>query len=338
MARTARVIHAIALPPASEGEMQYKDYYAALGVARDASEQQIKQAYRKLARKYHPDVSKEADAEARFKEVAEAYQTLKDPQKRAAYDQLGSHRPGEEFRPPPNWQEQWQGSSAEVSSFAEQMDLSDLFAHLGAGFARGASARANRSMPGRDFEVPVAISIEQAYAGTQIDLDLAMPEYDERGRLRQVPQSFRARIPKGATEGQRLRLAGKGGRGFNGGRNGDLYLDISLRPHPIYRAAGHDLFLDLPLAPWEAVLGTSVEVPTPGGAVRLKVPAGTQAAQQLRLPRRGLPRPHGEPGDLYAIVSIVVPREVSDRERALYRELSEVGNFDPRAALRQEDS
>ena len=318
--------------------MQYKDYYAALGVARDASEEQIKQAYRKLARKYHPDVSKEPEAEAKFKEVAEAYQTLKDREKRAAYDQLGKHRPGEDFRPPPDWQQQWQGPFGEGSSFSEQVDLGDLFAHLGGGFARATGRGAQMSMPGRDFEVAVPISIEEAYGGTHIDLDLAMPEYDEQGRLRPVPQAFRARIPKGATQGQRLRLAGKGGRGFNGGRNGDLYLDISLRPHPIYRAHGHDLYLDLPLAPWEAVLGTSVEVPTPGGAVRLKVPPGTQAGQQLRLPGRGLPRPRGGAADLYAVVSIVLPREASERERALYRELGEASSFNPRAHLSEEGS
>jgi curved DNA-binding protein len=318
--------------------MQYKDYYAALGVARDASEEQVKQAYRKLARKYHPDVSKQPDAEEKFKQVAEAYQTLKDPQKRAAYDQLGAHRPGENFKPPPDWQQQWHGSFGEDSSFAEQIDLADLFAHLGAGFGGGAgpagpggASRARMSMAGQDFEVAVPITIEQAYTGTQIDLDLAMPEYDAQGRPRQVPQSFRARIPQGASEGQRLRLAGKGGRGFNGGRNGDLYLNISLRPHAIYRPQGHDLYLDLQLAPWEAVLGTSLEVPTPAGAVRLKIPPGTQAAQRLRLPKRGLPRPKGDPGDLYAIVSIVLPREVSERERTLYRELAELSQFSPRA-------
>ncbi len=320
-----------------EGDMQYKDYYAALGVARDATEEQIKQAYRKLARKYHPDVSKEPDAEAKFKEVAEAYQTLKDRDKRAAYDQLGTHPAGEDFRPPPDWQQHWQGEFGEGASFSDQVDLADLFAHLGGGgFGRGGGARPGRSMPGRDFEVSVPITIEDAYNGTQIDLDLAMPEYDEQGRVRQVPQAFRARIPKGATQGQRLRLAGKGGRGFNGGRSGDLYLDISLRAHPIYRANGHDLYLELPLTPWEAVLGTSIEVPTPAGAVRLKIPAGTQAAQQLRLPQRGLPRPRGEPGDLYAIVSIVVPREIGERERTLYQQLAEVSSFEPRAQLTRE--
>lgn len=315
--------------------MQYRDYYAILGVARTASEEQIKQAYRKLARKYHPDVSKESGAEEKFKEVAEAYQTLKDPQKRAAYDQLGAHHPGEDFRPSPDWQKQWQWQPGDEAMFAENLDLGDLFAHLGAGAAR---AGARRPMPGRDFEVAVPITIEEAYEGTQIDLDLNIPEYDEQGRLRRVPHAFRARIPKGATQGQRLRLPGKGGRGFNGGRNGDLYLDISLRPHPLYRPNGHDLYLDLPLAPWEAVLGTTVEVPTPGGRVRLKVPASAAAGQQLRLPRRGLPKPQGGAGDLYAIVQIVVPAAAGERERALYQQLAEASNFDPRAQLAQESS
>jgi curved DNA-binding protein len=308
--------------------MKYKDYYAALGLERGASEAQIKQAYRRLARKYHPDVSKEADAEEQFKAIAEAYQTLKDPQKRAAYDQLGAHRPGEEFQPPPDW-----GSRFDAGGFsAEDLDLSDLFAQL-----HGARTRtgAKRAMAGMDYEVAVPITIEQAYHGTQIDLDLNLQEYDEQGRLRRVPQSFKARIPRGASDGQRLRVPGKGGKGANGGRNGDLYLNISLRPHQWYRADGHDLYMDLPLAPWEAVLGTSVEVPTPGGAVRLRVPPGTRAGQQLRLPERGLPRPHagegGGHGDFYGIVQIVVPSVVSEADRALYEQLAAGSNFDPRA-------
>jgi len=312
--------------------MQYKDYYAILGLARGASDEQIKRAYRKLARKYHPDVSKEAGAEEKFKEVAEAYQTLKDPDKRAAYDQLGSHRSGEEFRPPPDWQQHWQGSAGDAPFSAEQMDLSDLFAHLGAGMRGGA----RMAMPGQDFELSVPITVEEAYGGTEIDLDLNIPEYDEHGRLRRVPHAFKARIPKGATDGQRLRIPAKGGRGINGGRNGDLYLDISLRAHPLYRATGHDLYLDLPLAPWEAVLGTAVEVPTPAGRVRLKIPAGTQAGQHLRLPRRGLPRPKGGQGDLYAIVQIVVPGAAGESERALYEQLAAASAFDPRAHLAQE--
>jgi curved DNA-binding protein len=312
--------------------MKYQDYYAILGVERGATEEQIKQAYRKLARKYHPDVSKEPDAEEKFKQVAEAYQTLKDPQKRAAYDQLGVHRPGEDIRPPPDWRQHWQGDFGDAMGAgdtfgAENIDLADLFAHLGGRAAGGA----RRAMPGQDFEVTVPITIEEAYSGTEVDLDLSMPEFDEQGRLRRVPHAFKARIPKGATQGQRLRLAGKGGHGLHGGRNGDLYLNITLRPHALYRANGHDLYLDLPLAPWEAVLGTSVEVPTPGGLVRLKVPAGTPAGQHLRLPRRGLPVPRGGQGDLFAIVQVVVPTVVSDHERTLYQQLAEGSAFAPRA-------
>jgi curved DNA-binding protein len=186
-------------------------------------------------------------------------------------------------------------------------------------------------MPGHDYEVAVAITIDDAFHGTQIDLDLNMQEYDERGQLRRVPHAFKARIPKGATDGQRLRLPGKGGKGLRGGRDGDLYLNISLRPHPFYRATGHDLYLDLPLAPWEAVLGTAVEVPTPGGAVRLKVPSGTQAGRHLRLPERGLPKPKGGQGDLYAIVQIAVPSVIAEPERELYQKLADGSSFDPRA-------
>jgi curved DNA-binding protein len=306
--------------------MKYKDYYAILGLARGASDDDIKKAYRRLARKYHPDVSKEAGAEEKFKEVAEAYQTLKDPEKRAAYDQLGPHQPGQDFQPPPNWRQQWQPSEGEFS--AEDLDLADLFERFRAGQA---SSRARMSMPGQDYEIAVPITIEDAYAGTEIDLDLMMPEYDEHGRLHRVPQAFKARIPKGATDGQRLRVPAKGGRGMNGGRAGDLYLNISLRPHTLYRANGHDLYMDLPLAPWEAVLGTSLEVPTPGGPVRLKVPPGTQAGRQLRLPQRGLPVPKGGHGDLYAVVQIVVPSAVSEPERTLYQQLANDSTFDPRA-------
>ena len=315
--------------------MKYKDYYAILGLKRGASESEIKTAYRKLARKYHPDVSKEANAEEKFKEIAEAYQTLKDPEKRAAYEQLGTHAEGQEFRPPPDWRQHWQEASADGGTFGEGIDLGELFAHFGAG---GARAGANVAMPGQDFELSVPISVEDAYHGTEIDLDLSMPEYDAQGRVQRVPQAFKARIPKGATDGQRLRVPRKGGRGRNGGESGDLYLNIHLRPHPLYRVNGHDLYLDLPLTASEAVLGTSVEVPTPGGTVRLKVPAGTQAGQQLRLPRRGLPMPRDGQGDLYAIAQIVVPGTVSDQERTLYQQLAEHSTFNPRAHFSQEGS
>lgn len=312
--------------------MKYKDYYGILGVEKNASPEAIKKAYRKLAHKYHPDVSKEAKAEEKFKEVAEAYETLKDPEKRAAYDRLGRYQPGQDFRPPPDWQQQYSGNSF---SF-DDIDLSDLFAGMGGGrfHARGRGGQV--SMPGEDYEVTVHLTLDEAYRGTEVELNLSMPEYDERGRLRRVPRVFKTRIPKGVTDGQRMRVPGKGGKGFNGGRQGDLYLNIVLHPHPLFRASGHDLYLDLPLAPWEALLGTTLDVPTLGGPVRLKVPPGTQAGQKLRLGGRGLPKPHGGQGDLYAIVQIVVPGVVSERERALYRQLADGATFNPRGHFEQE--
>jgi curved DNA-binding protein len=312
--------------------MKYKDYYAILGVPKTATADEIKTAYRKLARKYHPDVSKEKDAEAKFKDVAEAYQTLKDPEKRSAYDQLGTHQPGQDFRPPPEWQQHF---GDQQFSF-EDLDLSDLFEAFGGGRARGARRGEKRPLRGQDYEVIAHITLDQAYHGAELDLDLTVPEYDAQGFVHRVQRSFKARIPKGATDGQRLRIPGKGGKGLNGGPDGDLYLDIVLEPHPLFRANGHDLYIDLPLAPWEALLGTQVDLPTPGGTVALTVRPGTHAGQQLRLGKRGLPKPKGGDGDLYAIVQIVVPTVVSDAERALYQQLAERSTFNPRAHYAQE--
>jgi len=310
--------------------MKYKDYYSVLGITRTASEAEIKAAYRKLARKYHPDVSKERNAEERFKDIAEAYQTLKDPEKRAAYDQLGKQEPGENFKPPPDWQQRY----SDTQFSFEDIDLADLFA----GF-RGARSHSARSpMAGQDYEAMVHLSIEEAYGGAQVNVDLNVPEYDAHGVMRRVPRVCNARIPRGVTDGQRLRVPGKGGPGINGGRAGDLYLTIALHPHPLFRVSGHDLYLDLPLAPWEAVLGTSLEVPTPAGQVRLKIPAGTRAGQQLRLPKRGLPKPHTGAGDLYAIVQIVVPSETSEQERSLFQQLADGSRFNPRGHFNQEVS
>ncbi len=304
--------------------MKYTDYYAALGVERGASADEIRKAYRRLAQKYHPDVSKEPGAEARFKEIGEAWQTLKDPEKRAAYDELGSRPQGEEFRPPPDWARQHAG---EQSSF-DDLDFADLFARFG---ARGAGGNGFRrgGMPGQDFEVPAEISIEDAYNGTTLSLNLSMPGYDAQGNLRRTPHTVKARIAPGAVDGQRLRLPGKGGKGFAGGRDGDLYLDIRLKPHRLYRADGHDLYIDLPLAPWEAALGATIEVPTLAGAVNLKVPAGTSAGQKLRLAGRGLPNPRGSAGDLFAVTQIAMPVP-DERERALYQELASGSTFNPR--------
>jgi curved DNA-binding protein len=313
--------------------MKYKDYYEILGVARDASADEIKKAYRKLAHKYHPDVSREKDTEARFKDVAEAYQTLKDPQKRAAYDNLGRHRPGEEFSPPPGWgdNQEWAGGGF---SF-EDIDLSDLFGRMGGTFGRrGFGARsASIPIPGEDFEVTAQVSLEEAFSGTEMDLNLVLPEHDSQGRLRRVPHVFRARIPRGVTEGDRLRLAGKGGKGLNGGANGNLFLNIALKPHPLYRVTGHDLYIDLPLAPWEAARGATVQVPTLAGTVNLKIPAGTSSGRKLRLGGRGLPKRREGAGDLYAVAQIVVPENAAGAELKLYDELAKASNFNPRAGF-----
>lgn len=309
--------------------MKYKDYYAVLGVERTASQDDIKKAYRRLARKYHPDVSKESNAEERFKEVAEAYETLKDPEKRAAYDQLGRHPSGQEFRPPPDWETRFSPGGF------EDIDLADLFAHFGARPGRGFSRRASAdfALGGEDYEANATLSLGDAAHGTELALQLVVPEAGADGTRRRVPKIIRVRVPKGVTDGERLRIPGRGGPGANGGPAGDLYLNIRLEPHPLFRVSGHDLYLELPLAPWEAVLGAQVRVPTLDGLISLTVKPGAKAGQKLRIPGRGLPRPRGGSGDLYCVLSIVTPPEPGEREKSLYRELSAASRFDPRAHL-----
>jgi len=315
--------------------MKYKDYYEIMGVARSATQDEIKKAYRKLAHKYHPDVSKEEDAKQRFQEVAEAYATLKDPEKRAAYDNLGKHSPGEEFRPPPDWGG-FAGAGGDGAAggmhFEDFGDLSDLFEQLGGRRRRGArQGGASFAMPGADYEASAQISLEDAASGVEVKLDLAMPEPAGDGSMRRVMHSISVRIPKGATDGQRLRVRGKGGPGVGGGPPGDLYLDIHLAPHRLFRASGHDLTIELPLTPPEAVLGTTVELPTLAGKVALKIKPGAAAGQRLRLTGKGLPTASGGHGDLYALVQIVVPAQPGERETALYKELAEVTHFNPRS-------
>jgi curved DNA-binding protein len=294
--------------------MKYKDYYKILGVERGAAEDEIKKAYRKLARKYHPDVSKEPNAKERFQEVSEAYETLRDKEKRAAYDSLGSFRPGQDFRPPPDWFERF---GAGRNEDLHGVDLGELFESMGL-FGRAGRRRSRGAFPGEDYEVAVRLTLEEAARGTErvVQLD---------GR------SFTARIPRGATDGQRLRLRGKGGPGANGGPPGDLYLQIALEPHPLYRASGHDLELEVPVAPWEAALGAQVEVPTLEGRVTMKIPPGSRAGQKLRLSGKGLPKPSGGAGDLYAVLNIAVPATLTEREKALFEQLRETSRFNPRA-------
>jgi len=304
--------------------MKYKDYYKILGVERGAGDEDIKKAYRRLARKYHPDVSKEANAKEKFQEVSEAYETLRDKDKRAAYDSLGSHRPGQDFRPPPDWFDRFgSGGQGGMREDLRDIDLSDLFDSIGIfGRARGRAGGRGMQFPGEDYEVSARLSLEEAARGAEREVRLD-------GRV------IRARIPRGATDGQRLRLAGKGAPGANGGPPGDLYLQIVLEPHPLFRPSGHDLDIEVPLAPWEAALGAEIEVPTLEGAVRMKVPAGAKSGQKLRLAGKGLPRPSGGAGDLYAMLNIVVPPAASEREKKLYEELRTASKFDPRSRLKR---
>lgn len=306
--------------------MKYKDYYKILGLERGAGADEVKKAYRRLARKYHPDVSKEKNAEERFKEVGEAYETLKDADKRAAYDGLGAFRSGQNFRPPPDWFERFHVHGADDLG---GVDLSDLFGSFsGSGGRGGASGfqgfgrtrRRGRPLRGQDVEATVQLGLEDAARGSEVTLQVG-------------PQQVRARIPRGATEGQRMRLRGKGGPGAGGGPAGDLYLNIALRPHPQFRAEGHDLRIDVPLAPWEAALGAEIEIPTLEARVTLKIPPGSKAGQRLRLSGKGLPKPKGGSGDLYAVLMIAVPGTHSERERALYEQLREASSFNPRGDL-----
>lgn len=306
--------------------MKFKDYYAALEVPRDADADTIKKAYRRLARKYHPDVSKEADAEARFKEVSEAYETLRDPEQKAAYDALGQRRPGEEFTAPRDWREhfaQGAGAGTGADGFAgfEDLDLADLLDALRRG--RGAAQAAPR--PGQDYDVEAELSLEDAHRGTTLSLHLQRPE---------GPQELQITVPPGVVEGQKLRLRGRGGAGRHGGPDGDIYVHLHLRPHPRYRVHGRDLYFDLALAPWEAALGAQVNVPTLDGELTLTVPPGTHSAQKLRLRGRGLGAAASR-GDLYAVVHIDVPAALSARERELFEALAAESRFNPRTAERE---
>jgi len=307
--------------------MKFKDYYEILGVARTASNDEIKKAYRKLAHQYHPDVSKDPAGEAKFKEIGEAYATLKDTEKRAAYDELGRHPSGQEFRPPPDWASQHGGQGF---SF-EDIDLSDLFKSFSAGRRQTQHQGRNMPIPGQDYELSTQISLEDAYQGTTADLSFTVPEYDNQGQLKRVPHKFKTRIPKGVTDGQKLLLRGKGGKGTHGGPDGNLYLNISFIPHRLFRVKDYDLFIDLPLTPWEAALGATVKVPTLAGAVNLKVPAGTSNGQKFRINKRGMPKHNQEHGDLFAVAQILMPANLSDRERALLKELADASTFNPRA-------
>ena len=306
--------------------MQFKDYYKTLGVESGASADEIKRAYRKLARKYHPDVSKETNAEARFKEIGEAYEALKDPEKRAQYDQLrkGGWRQGQEFRPPPEWGTGWQ-SAGDGQSYS---GFSDFFESLfgGLGGSRFTNARrqgtAGLKAKGRDVHASVSIDLKTAYAGGVQRLSLGAA-----GGSR----TLNVRIPAGVTEGRQIRLSGQGEPGLGGGPAGDLYLEVHLKPHPLFEVQGQDVHLTLPIAPWEAALGTRLSVPTLGGKVEMNIPGGTSGGKRLRLKGRGLPGK--TPGDQYVIIKVVVPAAETDRARELYQSLKDEQWFDPRSGM-----
>jgi len=308
--------------------MQYKDYYKILGVNRDASPGDIKKAYRLLARKYHPDVSKESNAEERFKEVAEAYEVLKDPKKRAAYDQLGSWQAGQEFRPPPDWEKHFRHFEFDLGE--GRADFSDFFSDLFGMGGRGGRSGEPFGARGQDIEAAVEITLEDACRGKEVEFGFSVLEFDGSGKARRQPRSVRVRIPKGVVGGERLRVPGKGGKGSGGAPNGDLYLYVSFRPHPLFRSTGHDLYLELPLAPWEAALGATIAIPTLQNGARIKVPAGSPSGQRLRLAGKGLPRREGGAGDLYCVIQIKTPPDLTERERSLFEELARTSTFDPR--------
>jgi curved DNA-binding protein len=307
--------------------MQFKDYYRTLGVPREASADDIKLAYRKLARKFHPDLNKGADAEARFKEVGEAYEVLKDPEKRAAYDDVG-RRWGQGSEPPPGWD-----SGYEFSGGGEGFgDHSDFFEAL---FGRAAAAsHRHGSTRGQDHHAKVMIDLADAYRGARRSIQLRVPSFDPKGRLVTNERTLDVAIPIGVREGQHLRLAGQGAPGAAGAPAGDLYLEIVFRPDPRFRVDGRDVYVDLPVAPWEAALGGTVELPTPDATVQADIPAGSGEATRLRLKGKGIPGK--TPGDLYAVLRIVMPREANAAQQQAWRELARAheADFDPRAGNR----
>ncbi|MCZ6829963.1 MAG: DnaJ domain-containing protein [Gammaproteobacteria bacterium] len=323
--------------------MEYKDYYAIMGVKRDATAEKLKRSYRKLARKYHPDVSQEADAEVKFKEVGEAYEVLKDPEKRAAYDQLGSQwQAGQEFHPPPGWDAgfEFSGSGPQANSpETSGPDLgafSDFFESLyGRGYARSSATSARRrqgfQIRGEDHYAKVIVDLEDSYKGTTRSITLQIPELTADGQVTTRPRTLKVRIPKGIRQGQQIRLAGQGGAGYGGGEAGDLYLEVEFNPNSQYRVEGADVYLDLPLAPWEAALGATVKVPTPSGAIDLKVPPDSPAGKKLRLKGRGIPA--RQAGDLYVVLQIALPPVDSEENRRIYQQMKHEFTFNPRASL-----
>ncbi|MDB5919915.1 MAG: cytochrome biosis protein [Massilia sp.] len=304
--------------------MEYKDYYQTLGVEKAASADEIKKAYRKLVRKYHPDVSKLKDADSKTKEINEAYEVLGDAEKRAAYDELGTgRRPGQEFQPPPDWASAFGGGGGADSDF-----FSDLFANVG---RRGRAGGPNGGYQarGEDIHAAIAVDLVDVYHGATRTVTMRVPQRDAAGRVLMTDKSIEVKIPKGVLPGQQLRLAGQGHPGMGGGGGGDLFLEIQLNPDRRYRIDGSQVYETVPVTPWEAALGASIAVPTPSGNVEVTVPAGSQTGRKLRLKGRGIPA--NPPGDLYLVLEVVLPPADNDKARALYETMARELAFNPRA-------
>ena len=311
--------------------MDFKDYYKVLGLEPGADDKAVKAAYRKLARKYHPDVSKEKDAENQFKEVAEAYEVLKSAEKRAEYDELRKYaQQGRPFEPPPGWQPR--GNAGFADEMGGGRDYSDFFESLfgAAGRTQGPGRSSGRR--GQDVEMELPILLEETLADEAKKIAFQLPQYSADGRpLAPISKTLNVKIPAGVSDGERIRLKGQGAPGLGGAANGDLYLIIRLVPHPLFDVEAHNLILTVPLAPWEAALGSKVTVPTLDGKIHLSIPANSQSGQRLRIKGKGLMNKHGKRGDLYALFKIVIPAQADEPTRALWAQLAEQAAFDPRA-------
>jgi curved DNA-binding protein len=313
--------------------LDFKDYYQILGIDRDASAEDIKKAFRKLARKYHPDVSKEPDADERMKELNEAFAVLSNPEKRAAYDNVGqNYHAGQDFRPPPDWNAGFEFSEGSFSG-ADAAQFSEFFSELfGSRMAGGAaSGGARHRSRGEDHHAKIMLDLQDTYQGVTRTVTLRTPQSDERGRVSLVERSLDVRIPKGVHEGQLIRLSGQGSAGLNGGPAGDLYLEVHFKPHPRYRTEGKDVYAALPVTPWEAALGSSVKALVPDGTVEVRIPEGSQSGRKLRLKERGIPG--SKPGDLFLVLEVVLPPANNAKARELYETMARELNFDPRKGL-----
>ena len=305
--------------------MKFHDYYDVMGVPRDAKQDDIKRAYRRLARKYHPDVSKEPDAEARFKEVGEAYEVLKDPEKRAAYDELGSRwKEGQEFRAPPGWDFHATGTQ-DAGAF------SDFFESLFGAGAHPGDRRSTFRQRGFDRQAQIAITLEEAFNGTTRTITLEQVDRDARGQPARSTRQLNVKIPAGVTDGSQIRLAGQGDPGIGTGTSGDLFLQIKLLPHRLFTVKGTDVSLELPITPWEAALGGKIRVPTLSGKVDLRIPKGSQSGARLRLKGKGLPG--SLTGDQHVILKIVTPDAETESHEEHYRKMAELMPMNPRRSL-----